>query len=303
MPSKKIAIIVPAYNEEESIGAVLKQLRGLVPAFKKLGITLSILVINDGSTDHTEQLARAEKADAVINHHMNRGLGAAVRSGLAAAQGMGVDMAVKFDADLQHDPNDIIELIRPILEGRADLVYGERFSNMEYRMPFIRRIGNLVFTRMMAWLTRWPVRDSQPGIFAVNEKYLARFDIPGDYNYTQQILMDAYLKGMRFEQVPVSFRRRKTGHSFVSLIYPLKVIAQLVMVLCISRPLSFFFPIGFSSFLLGAIVFVYQISLWLMGQAPKPVTNVNFVLGSMLFGMQTIFFGLLAQLIVATRKS
>lgn len=302
MSKKKLAIIVPAYNEEESIGPALKQLGELTPDFKKLGIDARILVINDGSTDDTEALARSARADTVINHYTNRGLGAAVRTGLGAAQGMGANILVKFDADLQHDPKDIFRLIQPILEQRADLVYGDRFSRMEYRMPLIRRLGNIVFTRLMAWLTHWPIRDSQPGIFAVSDKYLASYDIPGDYNYTQQLLMDAYLKGMRFEQVPVSFRRRKTGRSFVSLIYPVKVLAQILMVICISRPLSLFFPIGFFSLLLGASVFVYQISLWFFGQADKPVSNVNLVLGAILFGIQTVFFGLLAQLIVTTRR-
>lgn len=302
MASKSLIIIVPAYNEEDSIEKVLKQLRSLEVKLDKLGFSLCILVINDGSVDDTEGKAKSGKADVIINHQQNRGLGAAVRSGLDAAREREAKIVVKFDADLQHDPADIISLISPIIEGRADLVYGERFSKIEYRMPWIRRAGNLVFTRLMAWLTHWPIKDSQPGIFALNDKYLGLYDLPGDYNYTQQLLLDAYLKGMRFEQVTVSFRQRNTGKSFVSLVYPIKVLPQILIVFCISRPLSFFFPIGLTSVILGLSIFSYQASLYLLGQTSKPVTNVNLVLGLLLFGVQTVFFGLMAQLIVITRK-
>ena len=302
MTSQNLVIIVPAYNEERSIVAVIEGLQALGPVFSKQGLKSSIVVINDGSTDTTPELARLAMAEAVISHPVNRGLGAAVRSGLIEARSLRADIVVKFDADLQHSPEDIPKLVNPILEKRADLVYGERFSKIDYKMPLIRRIGNTIFTRLMASLTRWPIQDSQPGIFAMNREYLEHYDIPGDYNYTQQLLMDAYLKGMRFEQVPVSFRQRKTGKSFVSLIYPLKVIPQIVLVLVVSRPLSFFFPVGMASFVIGASVFFYQLGQWLLGDAPKPVSNVNFVLGTLLFGLQTVFFGLLAQLIVVTRK-
>ena len=98
-------------------------------------------------------------------------------------------------------------------------------------MPFIRRIGNKLFTGLMKKLTNWDLKDSQPGIFAVNKNYLDIFRIPGDYNYTQQILLDAYHKQMRFAHVDVSFNLRESGDSFVSLKYPFKVIYQLLMVL------------------------------------------------------------------------
>ena len=103
---------------------------------------------------------------------------------------------------------------------------------------------------------------------------------------------------MRFTQVPVAFRKRTTGKSFVSLKYPLKVLPQIVMVLVGVKPLKIFGPAGLICLVLGFAIGCTQLLLWLSGYATKPVTNVNLVLGLLFFGLQTLFFGLLADLIV-----
>ncbi len=298
---RRLILVVPAYNEGASIAKTVETLRegtaNLAETFE-----VRIYVVDDGSRDETGTKAKEAGADRVLRHQVNRGLGAAVRTGLAAARDDGADIAVKFDADLQHDPADVPSLIAPIIEDVAEVVYGDRFGRIEYRMPFVRRTGNFVFTRLMAWMTGWPLRDSQPGIFAVSRAYLANFYLPGDYNYTQQILLDAYHKGMRFAHVPVAFRKRTTGKSFVSFKYPLKVLPQLLMVLVGVRPLKLFAPVGLLFFLLGVIVGGVETVQWAMGDYEKPVQHVNIVLGSILFGVQTLFFGLIADLIVKQNR-
>jgi glycosyltransferase involved in cell wall biosynthesis len=296
-----VAIVVPAFDEAARIGETVKALRGLAPALGALDCRLRVLVVDDGSSDETGALAGAAGADRVLRHRRNLGLGAAVRTGLTGARTEGADFVVKFDADLQHEPADVPSLLAPLLADEADLVYGSRFERLEYRMPLVRRIGNVAFTRLMRWLTGWPLRDSQPGIFALNRAYLEVFRLPGDYNYTQQLLLDAYHKGMRFAHVPVTFRERTTGRSFVSLRYPLKALPQIWMVLVGVRPMKLFAPIGLGFMALAAGVFAVELGLWLAGLAAKPVEHVNLVLGAGLFGLQTLFFGVLAQLIVERR--
>lgn len=300
--ARVLTIVVPAFNEEESIARVIEVLRAGTAQLVERGFDVRVYVVNDGSSDRTAQLAREAGADRVLHHKVNRGLGAAIRTGLAAARDDGSDIAVKFDADLQHDPADVVDMIAPILGDEADVVYGNRFERIEYRMPLVRRAGNFAFTRLMAWLTGWRVKDSQPGIFAVSRSYLLNFYLPGDYNYTQQILLDAYHKGMRFAQVPVAFRKRETGRSFVSLKYPFKVLPQILMVLVGVRPLRVFGPIAAVFLFLGGGLFVAEVLMWLTGSASKPVTHVNLVMGSVLFGMQTLFFGLIADLIVKQNR-
>ena len=151
----------------------------------------------------------------------------------------------------------------------------------------------------MKWLTGWPIEDSQPGIFALNGVFLERFHLPGDYNYTQQVLINAYHSGMRFTQVPVAFHERRQGKSFISLIYPFKVVSQLLRVLIGIKPLKVFAPIGFSFLLLALAVSIHDLSSWALGITPKPIQKTNLVLGCGFFGLQTLFLGLLADLIVS----
>ncbi|MBM3887774.1 MAG: glycosyltransferase family 2 protein, partial [Verrucomicrobia bacterium] len=258
----KIVVVVPAYNEADRIREAMAGLGGLRERLAQDSLDLGIIVVNDGSTDDTGRLAADAGANRVVTHKVNQGLGAAVRTGLMAARRAGADIVVKFDGDLQHDPNDIPALIAPIVADEADVVYGNRFERMEYRMPFVRRVGNIVFTWLMRRLTRWPLKDSQPGIFAVNRAYLSDFSMPGDYNYTQQILVDAYHRGLRFCHVPVAFRRRMTGRSFVSLKYPLKVLPQIVRVLVCVKPLHVFGLIGLAFLLAAGVVAAADVLLW-----------------------------------------
>jgi len=298
----KLVVVVPAFNEEERIVETLAALSAVRPRMEKAGYEFEIYVVDDGSTDRTRELANGGGATRVLRHKVNQGLGAAIRTGLKAARDDDADIAVKFDADLQHDPDDILDLIRPVEEDEADVVYGNRFDRIEYKMPLVRRWGNAVFTRFMRMLTGWPLRDSQPGIFAVNKDYLSVFFIPGDYNYTQQILLDAYHKGMRFGHVPVRFRKRTTGRSFVSLKYPFKVGYQILLVLVGLHPMRVFAPFGLAFLLLGFGVTLVEIVLFFMGMLEKPVLHVNLVLGTLILGLQTFFFGLLAELIVGNRR-
>ncbi len=267
-----------------------------------LGFRLETCVIDDGSTDRTAEAARAAGGDDILAHKLNRGLGAAVRSGMIQARARGAAIVVKLDADGQHDPADIPDLIAPILAEEADVVYGDRFARITWSMPLIRRVGNKVFRALMRWLTSWDIRDSQPGMFAVNDSYLELCFIPGDYNYTQQILIDAYHKGMRFAQVPISFRARESGESFVSLRYPFKVLPQILIALVSVRPLRVFMPLAGLLLAVAGFVFAAELAMWLLGKTGKPVEHVNLVAGLAIFGLNTAYFGLLAELIVRRRS-
>jgi glycosyltransferase involved in cell wall biosynthesis len=298
--TRRLVILVPALNEGASIAETVEK---LIEGTKAMtGFEVRIYVIDDGSSDDTGAKARAAGAHRVLRHQVNRGLGAAVRTGLAAARDDDADIALKFDADLQHEVEDIAKMVAPIVDDQAEIVYGNRFKGMQYRMPFVRRVGNFVFTRLMAWMTGWPLYDSQPGIFAVSRAYLEKFYLPGDYNYTQQILLDAYHKGLRFAHVAVRFHKRTTGKSFISFRYPFKVLPQLLMVLVGVRPLRVFGPIGLLFFFLGAGIAGVEMGQYLFGDAVKPVEHVNVALGALLFGIQTLFFGLIADLIVKQNR-
>ena len=298
---RRLAVLIPAYNEAEAIGDVVAGVLAQQPSLVKAGVALTVIVVDDGSIDGAGAIASQVGADLVIRHKVNRGLGAAVPTGLQRARDEGFDLLLKLDADGQHDPGDILAMITPILHDEAEVVYGCRFGRIAYRMPMVRRWGNAVFCALMRGLTGWPLRDSQPGIIAVSKDYLKVAHLPGSYNYAQQVLLDAFHKGMRFAQVDVSFRARTSGRSFVSLAYPFKALGQIFWLLVSLKPLNVFGPIGAAFLLLGGGVAAWQMAHWFMGDAARPVENVNLVLGSALFGLQTLFFGVLAELIVRRR--
>lgn len=298
---KKAVVVIPAYNEGKTIRKTLENIWLIKEELSNIGVELKTYVVNDGSNDETGAIAK-KLSSKVITYHSNQGLGAAVRVGLETARNDGADFAVKFDADCQHESKDIISLLEPLLEDKADVVYGNRFKNISYRMPPVRFIGNIVFTSLMRWLTGWKIEDSQPGVFAVNQNYLEVIYLPGNYNYTQQVLLNAYNEGLRFLQVPVAFNKRQTGESFISFKYPFRVLPQLVQVLVGIRPLKVFGTIGVLSISLALLVSFINIIQYFTGNAIKPIMYSNLVLGVGLFGFQTLFFGFLADMIVQIQR-
>ena len=295
---KKISIIIPVFNEEKTIIKTIDSILEIFPLLKKKKLIPEIIVINDGSSDQSHKRLMNFKKIILVSHEINLGLGAAVRTGLNIAKERGSDFVVKFDADLQHTAKDIDKIIEPLIGNYSDIVYGNRFKKISYKMPFIRRIGNKLFTGLMKKLTNWDLKDSQPGIFAVNKNYLNIFRIPGDYNYTQQILLDAYHKQMRFTHVDVSFDLRKSGDSFVSFKYPFKVFYQLLMVLVGVKPMKVFGLTGLLFLFLASIISLFQIYNFTLGLSTKPIENSNLVIVLIFLGVQLISFGILAQLII-----
>ncbi|BCP51549.1 hypothetical protein K32_01660 [Kaistia sp. 32K] len=296
----RLALIIPAYNEEETIEQTIATLRALTPDISAMGGSIEIIVVNDGSKDETG--LRAAQADHIITHHSNRGLGASVRDGLAKARLLDADIALKLDADLQHDPADIPNLIRPILRDEADIVFGHRHARIEYRMPFVRRVGNKFYNWMMSKLTGWPIVDAQPGIIALNRRYLSAFDLPGNYNYAQQILLDSRYRDLKFSQVDVNFRKRRHGSSFITFRYPLLTTYQILVVIALYAPIRVFGRFGLALSGLAASIAIAEIVLFLLNFTSKPVIHPNLVLALLFLGIQSLFFSILAE-IVRTRRS
>jgi glycosyltransferase involved in cell wall biosynthesis len=144
---KQLTLILPVLNEAEVLAEVLTRLK---TTLKKLPLKTEIAVVNDGSFDSSAKIAR-EQGATVLTHLINRGLGAALGTGLAYAKQKKVDFAVTFDSDGQHDPADIAKVLAPLLSGRADVVVGSRSLSREGKMPVLRRINNYAFN-VLTWI-------------------------------------------------------------------------------------------------------------------------------------------------------
>ncbi len=166
--------------------------------------------------DDTALIASAYGAH-VVTHRSSRGLGAAVRSGFAAAVDHGAVVVAFCDADGEYDPGELPRLVSPILDGEAHYVVGSRFAGTIHSMRPHRRIGNLALTRLTRTVSRRPVTDGQSGYRALSGQAAAAASIIHDYNYAQVLTLDLVGKGFGYHEVPISYRFRKSGRSFIRL--------------------------------------------------------------------------------------
>lgn len=217
--------IVPAYNEAESLGTVLEEIRAADP-------DLDVVVVNDGSTDASANVAAAAGA-AVVSLPFNVGIGGAVQTGYQYALEHGFEVAIQVDGDGQHDPREIAEVLEPILEGRADLVVGTRFvTGGGYRGTRLRRVGIRIFAAVVSLLVGQRVSDTTSGFRAVNRRALKLFaaEYPHDYPEVESIVLLSR-HHLRMLEVPVQMRVRETGNSSItamrSAYYMIKVLLAL----------------------------------------------------------------------------
>ncbi|QHE50929.1 glycosyltransferase family 2 protein [Pontibacillus sp. HMF3514] len=208
---KKVIVFLPAHNEEESIVEVINK----IPRHIHPQVTVEVLVINDGSTDNTVEVAKKAGADHIHSHTHNKGLGATVREGLKQSYQLGADIAVMIDADNEYPAWEIPELIQPILDGSYDYTMGSRFLGTIEGMRIHRRLGNYFFTLLQSILLKKWIYDGQSGMRAFSRQAIEHAEIIHDYNYAQVITLNLVRKGFRVKEVPITYRVRSNGQSFI----------------------------------------------------------------------------------------
>ena len=228
------AAIVPAYNEEGSIRAVVSEIREADPE-------LEVVVVDDGSTDSTAELA-ARAGATVLSLPYNLGIGAAVQTGLQYAYENDFDLAVQIDGDGQHDSRELEQLLAPIVSGAADISVGSRFAGRRlYRPSLARWLGIVLFAGLVSLIVRQRVTDTTSGFRAMNRRGIRLFaaDYPHDYPEVEATVL-VFRHRLRMVEVPVAMRQRETGRSsitlFRSLYYMGKVSLALFVGLLRPRP-------------------------------------------------------------------
>ena len=297
----KLVIQIPAFNEEATIEKALAALPRRVEGFSET----ARLVIDDGSTDATGERARAAGADRVLRLTTNRGLAEAFSAGLAESLAMGADVVVNFDADMQYDPTDIPALVRPILEGRADFVVGDRgpgeLAHFSPAKRLLQRIGTWV-VRQAAGIE---IADAVSGFRAISRDAARRLNVFSKLTYTLETLIQAGYKGLRVASVPVKAHPPvRPSRLFASTAkYVLLQGANVLRITALYKPLKIF-SIAASFFLgSGALLGLRFLGFYFFGSNPGGHIQ-SLILAAILIviGFQTLLIGLVADLVAIHRR-
>jgi glycosyltransferase involved in cell wall biosynthesis len=234
MVQQKILVIIPAYNEEGSVGKVVQEVKQHLPG-------ADALVVNDGSSDHTSEKAGASGA-TVLSLPFNLGIGGAMQAGYKYALEKGYDIAIQVDGDGQHDPKEILKLLKMLEEKEVDMVIGSRFIGVsEFRSSMMRRLGISVFSKVISLIVGQRITDPTSGFRAAGRKAIQLFssEYPQDYP-EPEVLVLLHKCGFKMAETPVGMNRRYSGESSItkirSVYYMVKVLLAIFVDCFKGRP-------------------------------------------------------------------
>lgn len=272
----KLTVVIPCFNEAATIADVIRK----IPRNIDHVSTLRIVVVDDGSSDQTAEIAEASGA-IVVSHQVNRGVGAAFATGIDSALSHGADIIVNMDGDGQFNPADIPELIVPIVAGNADFVTCTRFGKKEFEpvMPTIKRRGNA----FMCWLinaiiSEGPFTDVSCGFRAYSRQTALKLNLHGDFTYTQESFIDLAGKNTRMVEVPLKVRGvREFGQSRVaSNLWRYGTRSSMIILRALrdTKPLSVFGSLACILFFLGLLLGAAVVVWWAVTGRTHPFRSV-----------------------------
>jgi len=253
----KLTILIPAYNEEATIKQVIEE----IPKSFDSITEIEVIVIDDGSSDNTANIARDSGA-VVYSFIQNQGLAKVISYGFEKCLEHKADILVILDADSQYDSKEIPLLLEPIIEEKADIVLGDRQVKKLDHMTLQKKIGNQMISKVVSRLIGQKINDGQTGFRAFNKNALNKIHIFSGYTYTQETLLQANYKRLKILEVPVTFRRRADKSRLISNIftYAFKTVSLLASTVAFYNSFKFFgilsiilfgFGLGFSAYLLN----------------------------------------------------
>lgn len=250
----KLTILIPAFNEENTIKTVIDEIPRSIESVDEI----DIIVVDDGSTDNTAELSKQSGATVYSFAH-NQGLAKAISFGFLKGVEHKSDILIILDADNQYDSTEIPMLIEPIIKNKADIVIGNRQVNTLEHMPIQKRIGNQLVSKALSSVIGEKIVDAQTGLRAFNREALSRLHIFSGYTYTQETLMQAKFKGLKILEIPVSFRKREDKSRLISniLTYAIRTISLVASTIIFYRSFKFFSILSLILFGIGGGLSVF----------------------------------------------
>lgn len=300
---KKLVVIIPALNEEKTISSVIADIPRQISGIKDV----EVVVIDDGSTDRTSQLARQAGA-FVTRHKHNYGLGVAFRTGIDEALRRDADIIVNMDADGQFNPLDIPALVTLIQHGMADFVTATRFAKPEFLpdMPYIKIVGNRWMNRLINFVINKKFTDVSCGFRAYSREAALRLTLFGRFTYTQESFIDLAYKNITMAEVPLKVRgERLHGRSRVASNlwrYGIKSATIIFRTARDYQPLYFFGVPGVLTFLGGLACAVFLLIHYINTGQTYPYRSLVQVSGILIIvGFLMLFISLLADMLHRSR--
>lgn len=296
----KLIIQIPCLNETQTLAIALGELPRQVDGFS----SVEWLVVDDGSTDGTAELARTLSVDHVIRHPVNRGLATAFMTGLDACLRLGADVIVNTDADNQYEAADIPLLTAPILAGEADMVIGARPIAETEHFSWIKKKLQHLGSWAVRMASKTDVADAPSGFRAITRETAMRLNVFNAYTYTLETIIQAGLSNLRVLSVPIRTNEDLRPSRLVKSIrsYVQRSLVTIFRVLVIYRPLFVFFSIGAFLLVLGLAAGLRYLYFWVGGDGAGHIQSVVFAALCLILGMVLLVMGLLADLINANRK-
>ncbi len=287
----KILVAIPAYNEGRYVGSVVLKARQYAD---------EVVVLDDGSTDDTSEIARLAGA-TVIRHEENRGYGAAVQSLLAEAKKKNPDILILLDADSQHNPDEIPKLIEPIISDGSDLVVGSR-QQQKVKIPPYRRVGLRVLSYFSGILSREKLFDSESGFRVFSRKAITVLE-PRESGMaiSAETIADAAEKGLKITEVPISIAYTKDGSTLNPIRHGLGVLTRIMVMISERRPLFFFGLGGSILVVLGLIAGVRTLLIYNI-QHTLPPGNALLAVLFLTVGIFSIFTGIILHTLTSRRR-
>ena len=296
----KLIIQIPCYNEEKTLPVTLNDLPTQIDGID----TIEYLIINDGSTDRTVEVAKEKGVHHVVSFKNNKGLARGFMAGIDACLRLGADIIVNTDADNQYCGADIEKLVRPILDGQADMVIGERpISDIEHFSPIKKKLQRLgSWTVRIASHTNIP--DAPSGFRAYSREAAMKLNVVSEYTYTLETIIQAGKKNVAITSVPIRTNSElRKSRLFKSMWgYIKRSIFTILRIFMMYKPLKFFTILGASIFLIGAILVGRFLIFYFSGYGSGHVQSLIIASVLLMLGFQTIIVGLQADIIAANRK-
>ena len=296
----KLIIQIPCYNEAETLEVALNDLPKQIDGIDEI----EYLIINDGSKDNTVEVAKNWGVHYVVNFKCNKGLAKGFMAGLDACLRQGADIIVNTDADNQYCGADIEKLVRPILDGKADIVIGERpIDDTEHFSPLKKKLQHIgSWTVRVASKTDVP--DAPSGFRAYSRQAALKMNVVNEYTYTLETIVQAGRNKMAITSVPIrtnpELRKSRLFNSMFG--YIKKSMLTIIRAFMMYKPLRFFTIIGSTIFLIGLILGIRFLVFVFMGESGGHIQSLILATTLLLLGFQTFISGLQADLIASNRK-